>query len=71
MGHWTPIPPHDYRTTIEGAAAEDERRRELAAKGQGTSFFWEIRELVVLVLTLPWRVARRLRRLAQRQSELD
>lgn len=52
------LPPHDYRTTIEGAAAEDKRRRELAARGQGTSFFWEIREIVTLILTVPWRVAK-------------
>lgn len=58
MGYGMPFPPHDHRTTPEGAAAEDRRRRELAAKGQGMSFFWEIREVVEMVLTLPWRVVK-------------
>lgn len=67
MSDWTPIPPHDYRTTIEGAEAEDRRRREMAAKGQGTSFFWEVREAVVLVVTLPWRAVRAVyRKLAEK-----
>lgn len=56
MSYGTNFPPHDHRTTIEGAIAEDKRRRELAAKGQGTSFFWEIREIVEMILTLPWRL---------------
>lgn len=58
MSYGTNFPPHDHRTTIEGASAEDKRRRELAARGQGTSFFWEIREIVEVVLPLPWRVFR-------------
>lgn len=60
MSGWQ-LPPHDYRTTIEGASAEDKRRRELAQKGRGMSIFWEIREIVEALLTLPWRALKWMR----------
>lgn len=50
MGSGLPFPPHDYRTTQEGAKAEADRRRErMTARGA------LIHELI-FIARLPWRL---------------